>query len=153
MYEKLASVSRMYPQKIRVCFFLDCPTLVQVNLCQKLFFCRTWGEHVVYKNCSECQKQLLYTLPRFETWIFMYWSCNSMNNLSSYCGLVDAKMRASDKDLPVPLGMDGYLVECKLSIKFWIMKGIWLKNPNVALVKSNFKESPLLDPVWQNSLF
>ena len=27
--------------------------------------------------------------------------CNSMNNLSSYCGLVDAKIRASDKDLPV----------------------------------------------------
>ena len=24
-----------------------------------------------------------------------------MNNRSSYCGLVDAKMRASDKDLPV----------------------------------------------------
>ena len=26
-----------------------------------------------------------------------------MNNLSSYCGLVDAKIRASDKDLPVHL--------------------------------------------------
>ena len=25
-----------------------------------------------------------------------------MNNLSSYCGLVDAKIRASDKDLSVP---------------------------------------------------
>ena len=24
-----------------------------------------------------------------------------MNNLSTYCGLVDAKIRASDKDLPV----------------------------------------------------
>jgi len=24
-----------------------------------------------------------------------------MNNLSSYCGLVDAKIRAADKDLPV----------------------------------------------------
>ena len=24
-----------------------------------------------------------------------------MNNLSSYCGIVDAKIRASDKDLPV----------------------------------------------------
>ena len=30
-----------------------------------------------------------------------YSTCNSMNNLSSYCGLVDAKIRASDKDLPV----------------------------------------------------
>ena len=23
--------------------------------------CRTLGEHVVYKNCSECQKEFLYT--------------------------------------------------------------------------------------------
>ena len=26
---------------------------------------------------------------------------NSMNNMSSYCGLVDARISASDKDLPV----------------------------------------------------
>ena len=26
---------------------------------------------------------------------------NSMNNLLSFCGLIDAKRRASDKDLPV----------------------------------------------------
>ena len=42
-----------------------------------------------------------HVLPRFELGIFMYWTCISMNNLSSYCGLVDAKIRASDKDLPV----------------------------------------------------
>ena len=42
-----------------------------------------------------------HVLPRFELGIFMYWTCNSMKNLSSYCGLVDAKIRASDKDLPV----------------------------------------------------
>ena len=53
----------------------------------------------MYKHCSECQKQYLCTTcsPRFELGIFMY----SMNNFSSYCGLVDAKIRASDKDLPV----------------------------------------------------
>ena len=39
--------------------------------------------------------------PRFELGIFMYWSCNSTSNLLSYCGLVDAKIIASDKDLPV----------------------------------------------------
>ena len=44
-----------------------------------------------------------YVLPRFKLGIFMYWTCNSMNNLLSYCGLVDAKIRASDKDLPVKL--------------------------------------------------
>ena len=47
-----------------------------------------------------CTKPVLL---RFELRIFMYWSCNSMNNLSSYCGLVDAKIRASEKDLPVPV--------------------------------------------------
>ena len=46
-----------------------------------------------------CTQQVL---PRFKLGIFMYWTCNSMNNLSSYCGLVDAKIRASDKNLPVP---------------------------------------------------
>ena len=42
-----------------------------------------------------------HILPRFELGIFMYWTCNSMYNLLSYCGLVDAKIRASDKDLPL----------------------------------------------------
>ena len=36
-----------------------------------------------------------HVLPRFELGIFMYWICNSMNNLLSYCGLVDEKIRAS----------------------------------------------------------
>ena len=31
----------------------------------------------------------------------LYFSCNSMNNLLSYCGLTDARMWASEKDLPV----------------------------------------------------
>ena len=33
--------------------------------------------------------------------VFMYWTGKSMNNLLSYCGLVDARIRASNKDLPV----------------------------------------------------
>ena len=37
-------------------------------------------------------------LLRFELGIFMCWTWNLMNNLSSYCGLVDAKIRSSDKD-------------------------------------------------------
>ena len=48
----------------------------------------TSSEHVVYKKIS---KHFLYT------------TCNSMNNLLSYCGLTDARMRASEKDLPVYL--------------------------------------------------
>ena len=58
--------------------------------------------HVVYKNCSECQNknQFVYTTCP-ELVIFLYWICNSMNNLLSYCGLLDARIRASDKDLPI----------------------------------------------------
>ena len=33
--------------------------------------------------------------------VFMYWTRNSMNNLLSYCGLVDARISASEKNLPV----------------------------------------------------
>ena len=33
--------------------------------------------------------------------MFMYWSRNLMNNQSSYCGLIDSRMSASEKDLPV----------------------------------------------------
>ena len=41
-----------------------------------------------------------HVLPRFCAYSF---HGNSMNNLLSYCGLIDAKIRASAKDLPVPI--------------------------------------------------
>ena len=46
-----------------------------------------------------------------------------MNNLLSHCGLVDAKIGASDKDLPVPklsnmiLPEDYFLLELKVSFE------------------------------------
>ena len=40
---------------------------------------------------------------RSELAIFMYWTGNWIKNLLSYCGLVDAKIRASDINLPVIL--------------------------------------------------
>ena len=42
----------------------------------------------MYTTCSELA-------------IFMYRTRNSMNNLLSYCRLVDARISASEKDLPV----------------------------------------------------
>ena len=72
---------------------------LQVNL--------LFGEHGEYMLCTEiilnvknnfCTQQVL---SMFWNGIFMYWTCNSMNNLLSYCRLVDAKIRASDKGLPV----------------------------------------------------
>ena len=32
---------------------------------------------------------------------FIYWTGKSMNNLMSFCGLLDVRINASDKDLPV----------------------------------------------------
>ena len=61
-----------------------------------------WEEHVDYISCSKCQnkKQFVYKTCSecSELGIFMYWTGNSMNNLLSYCGLVDA---TPEKDLPV----------------------------------------------------
>ena len=90
---------------------------VQVNLCQKLSFLNqlnhnmtrdcslnskknTSSQHVVYKNCF-----FVFVLT-FKT-IFvhnMLWTCIFRGiqwTLSSYCGLTDSRMRASDTDLPV----------------------------------------------------
>ena len=62
----------------------------------------TRSEHVVYTNCFlfwSSEKFMYTTCSELE--VFMYWTGKSMNNLLSYCGLVDAKIRASEKDLPV----------------------------------------------------
>ena len=59
----------------------------------------TSSEHVVYINCSECQSKNKKQFS--ELVVFMYRTRNSMKNLLSYCGLVDERISASDKDLPV----------------------------------------------------
>ena len=59
---------------------------------QKLFFC----------FCFDIQNNVcIQQIKKYNK----LWTCifqgNSMNNLLSYCGLTDARMRASEKDLPV----------------------------------------------------
>ena len=47
-----------------------------------------------------------------------------MNNLSSYCGLIDAKIRASDKDLPVTAALTlvgGGFAPTKFGSNFGVM--------------------------------
>ena len=65
----------------------------------------TTSEHVVYINFFDCQnknkKQFVYTTCS-ELVVFMYCTGKSMNNLLSYCGLVDVRINASDNELPVP---------------------------------------------------
>ena len=68
-------------------------------------FCRTWGGLLCTKIVLNIRNNLCtrHVLPRFTLGIFMYWTCNSMINLSSYIGLVDSKIRTSDKGLPLSL--------------------------------------------------
>ena len=63
---------------------------------------RTWGEHVGHINWFLFwhSKQFMYTTCS-ELVVFMYWTGKSMNNLLSHCGLVDVRINASEKDLPV----------------------------------------------------
>ena len=53
-------------------------------------------------NVKTKKKQFMYTTCS-ELVVFMYWTGKSLNNLMSYCGLVDARIRAFNKDLPVTL--------------------------------------------------
>ena len=60
-------------------------------LCTQIVFVltfRTIFAHIMFSPCSELV-------------VFMYWTGKSMNNLLSYCGLVDPRISASDKNLPV----------------------------------------------------
>ena len=81
---------------------------VQVNLFQKHFFLHQLT-HNLTKDCSWIYQfrtwklqttQFVYTTCS-EFVVFMYWTGKSMNNTLSYCRLVDARISASDKDLPV----------------------------------------------------
>ena len=62
----------------------------------------TSSEQVVYITCFLFwhSKQFMYTTCS-ELVVFMYRTGTSMNNLLSYCGLIDARISASEKDLPV----------------------------------------------------
>ena len=71
---------------------------------------RTWGEHVVCSNCSECQNKkkekkmfAQHVRHMFLAFCFHVLVCigKSMNSLLSYCGLVDVRINASDNDLPL----------------------------------------------------
>ena len=67
--------------------------MLRTSCVHKLFWMSKQKEkticvHNMFSKCSELG-------------IFMYWTGNSMNNLSPYCGLVDARISTSDKYLPV----------------------------------------------------
>ena len=53
-----------------------------------------------YKYCFECLNKNNFWTQHV---VSLYFLGNSMNNLSSYFGLTDSRMRASEKYLPVPM--------------------------------------------------
>ena len=58
------------------------------------------SKYVVYTNCFLFlywhSEQFMYTTCS-ELVVFIYWTHNLMYNLSSYCGLVDGRISASDR--------------------------------------------------------
>ena len=77
---------------------------LQVNLFQKHLFLHQ-VTHNMTKDCSWNYHENWKPRTWAEHVLPMFCACiyhgNSMNNLLPYCGLVDAKIRASDIDLPV----------------------------------------------------
>ena len=61
----------------------------------------TRSQYVVYKYCFEFQNKNKKNNFCTQHVVNLNFSGNSMNNLLSYCGLTDARMKASEKDLPV----------------------------------------------------
>ena len=103
--------------------FNNCLSLVQKNLCQKPSFLN-WLTHNMTRDCSlnfpknTSSEHVMYRFPLCTNIVLnvktktkkqfctlyvvnLYFSWNTMNNLLSYCGLTDSRMRASEKDLPV----------------------------------------------------
>ena len=86
-----------------MCFLKSSVACTGKSLSEVLLFAEH-GENMLCTNIVLNVRNKFFTqhvLPRFELEIFMYRTCKSMNHLTSYFGLVDAKIRASDKDLPV----------------------------------------------------
>ena len=71
---------------------------------EALLFAEHWKNMLCTKIVLNVRNNFCtqHDLPRFELKIFMYGTCNSMNNISSYCGLVDTRISGSEKDLSVP---------------------------------------------------
>ena len=91
--------------------------MVQVNLFQKPLILASVTRNMT-KDCSlNYTVQNMLCTKNFVFCFFMdiqnnictqdvlnlYFSVNSMKNLSSYCGLTDSRMRASDTDLPAQI--------------------------------------------------
>ena len=67
--------------------------MIQVNIVRSSSFCRTCCVQKLFWMSKTISVHSMFS-PCSELGIFMYWTCNSMSNLASYCGLVDAKKKS-----------------------------------------------------------
>ena len=99
-----AKSQQRYPSLISRLFKLQA-TLQRVTcLYIKGIFCNKKNCRNNFTGKSFSEALILASVnPQYDKRLFIefFFSGNSMNNLSSYCGLTDSRMRASDKDLSV----------------------------------------------------
>ena len=106
---------------VNVRLFIELQEKYKFRTCcvQKLFFCFCFD---IQNNI--CTQHVLN----------LYFSCNSMNNLSSYCGLTDSRMRGSDTDLPVnvllTLAFSWSFRKTEIYVFIWIADNLSLQNAN-----------------------
>ena len=95
--------------------FLDQLTHNMTNDCSLIYQFSTWKQQAQNMRRTCCVHKLFWMSkqkqktifvhnmfsPCSEPVVFMYWTGKSMNNLLPYCGLVDVRINASDKNLPV----------------------------------------------------
>ena len=84
------------------------------------------SEHVENMMCTQIVCFLFWHSGQFmyttcSQHVLSFWNRYSMNNLLSYCGLVDARISASEKDLPVLINFT--LLNC-----WWRMSSIRIQN-------------------------
>ena len=81
--------------------------------------------------------------------VFWAWNYHVLNNLLSYCGLVDAKIRASDKGLPVWPSNKTCLVHNVSFHKVGTMCSIILLDfVWLAMVHAWLPVTPVSEPAW-----
>ena len=117
--------------------FLDQLTHNMTNDCSLIYQFSTWKLQAQNMGRTCCVQKLFWMSNQkqkticvhnmssqcSELVVFMYWIGISMSNRLSYCGLVDFRKNASDKDLPV------------LKVRFWltVTKTVWVRHRFIRL--------------------
>ena len=106
--------------------------------CSLIYQFRTWKLQAQNMGRTHCVHKLFWMSkqkpicvhnmfsPCSELVLFMHWTGKSMKNLLSYCGLVDVRISASEKDLPV--------MKVKSTTATGFFPSIWKRNCHVMKV-------------------